>query len=340
MRLRAVNRAMEPFPSRVFPILTVAALLLPAAAGQSAASGEAQWTVGRTSWGDPDLQGMWTNETITPFERPAQYRGRAFLTAAEAARIERDVAARRAAGDGKSAPGNVGSYNQVWMDSGDKVLSTMQTSLVVEPADGIVPTRDSAAAKRDYNKAHEGDHYRHMSVWDRCITRGVPGSMFPAGYNNAYRIAQIPGYVVIFYEMIHDIRMIPLDGRPHVSENIRLWMGDSRGRWEGDTLVVDVTNFTDKGWIANNGAARRIKGIPQSEKLRVVERFTRTDEDTIRYEVTIEDPEMYTAPWKVSMPLTRDPEYRIYEYACHEGNTAVELILGGARAEEAAARKP
>ena len=340
MRLRAVNRAMEPFPSRVFPILTVAALLLPAAAGQSDASGEAQWTVGRTSWGDPDLQGMWTNETITPFERPAQYRGRAFLTAAEAARIERDVAARRAAGDGKSAPGNVGSYNQVWMDSGDKVLSTMQTSLVVEPADGIVPTRDSAAAKRDYNKAHEGDHYRHMSVWDRCITRGVPGSMFPAGYNNAYRIAQIPGYVVIFYEMIHDIRMIPLDGRPHVSKNIRLWMGDSRGRWEGDTLVVDVTNFTDKGWIANNGAARRIKGIPQSEKLRVVERFTRTDEDTIRYEVTIEDPEMYTAPWKVSMPLTRDPEYRIYEYACHEGNTAVELILGGARAEEAAARKP
>ena len=331
---------MEPFPSKVFPILTVAALLLPAAAGQSAASGETQWTVGRTSWGDPDLQGMWTNETITPFERPAQYQGRAFLTAAEAARIERDVAERRAVGDGKSAPGNVGSYNRVWMDSGDKVLSTMQTSLVVEPADGIVPTRDSAAAKRDYNKAHEGDHYRHMSVWDRCITRGVPGSMFPAGYNNAYRIAQIPGYVVIFYEMIHDIRMIPLDGRPHVSENIRLWMGDSRGRWEGDTLVVDVTNFTDKGWIANNGAVRRIKGIPQSEKLRVVERFTRTDENTIRYEVTIEDSEMYTAPWKVSMPLTRDPEYQIYEYACHEGNTAVELILGGARAEEAAARKP
>ena len=306
------------------------------AAAQPSAPESGQWTVGRTPWGDPDLQGMWTNETITPFERPPQYKGKAFLTAAEAAKIEQDIAKRRAAGDGKSSPGNVGSYNQIWMDSGDKFLATRQTSLVVEPADGIVPTRDSAVAKRDYNKAHEGDHYKHMSVWDRCITRGVPGSMFPAGYNNAYRIVQIPGYVAIFYEMIHDIRMIPLDGRPHVSENIRLWMGDSRGRWEGDTLVVDVTNFTDKGWIANNGASRRIKGIPQSEKLHVVERFTRTNEDTIRYEVTIEDPEMYTAPWKVSMPLTRDPEYRIYEYACHEGNTAVELILGGARAEEAA----
>ncbi len=328
------------FPATAFFVAFFAACLtsVPAAA-QSSGEASGQWAVGRTAWGDPDLQGMWTNETITPFERPPQHKGKAFLSEAEAAEIEQDIARRRAAGDGKSTPGNVGSYNRIWMDSGNRFLATRQTSLVVEPADGIVPTRDSAVAKRDYNKAHEGDHYKHMSVWDRCITRGVPGSMFPAGYNNAYRIVQIPGYVVIFYEMIHDIRIIPLDGRPHVSENIRLWMGDSRGRWEGDTLAVDVTNFTDKGWIANNGASRRIKGIPQSEKLHVVERFTRTDADTIRYEVTIEDPEMYTAPWKVSMPLTRDPGYQIYEYACHEGNTAVELILGGARAEEAAARE-
>ncbi len=299
----------------------------------------AQWKAGRTAWGDPDLQGMWTNETITPFERPPQYKDKAFLTKAEAEKIAEDVAKRRAAADGKAVPGNVGSYNQIWMDSGDGYLPSLQTSLVVEPSNGIVPTRESAVATRAYNKAHEGDHYKHMSVWDRCITRGVPGSMFPAGYNNAYRFVQIPGYVVILYEMIHDVRIIPLTDRPHLPENIRLWMGDSRGHWEGDTLVVDVTNFTNKGWIANNGASRRIKGIPQSEELHVVERFTPVDKGTMRYEVTITDSQMYTAPWKISMPLTRDPDYQIYEYACHEGNTAVGLILSGARADEAAAKE-
>jgi hypothetical protein len=173
-----------------------------------------------------------------------------------------------------------------------------------------------------------------MSVWDRCITRGIPGSMFPAGYNNAYEIFQMPGYVIILYEMIHDARVIPLDKRPHAPAPIRNWMGDSRARWEGNTLVVDVTNYNSKGWIASSAAGGRIKGIPHTERLHVVERFTRTGPDTLQYEATIDDPDVYTQTWKVAFPLTRDPEYRIFEYACHEGNQAVANILKGARYQE------
>lgn len=171
-----------------------------------------------------------------------------------------------------------------------------------------------------------------MSVWDRCITRGVPAGMFPAGYNNAYQIIQTPGYVNILYEMIHEMRTIPVDGSPHLPPTVRQWNGDSRGHWEGNTLVVDVTNFNGKGWIGTSASTGRIKGIPQSEALHVVERFTRTAADTILYQVRIEDPNVYTKPWAVSIPLTRDPDYRIYEYACHEGNEAVANILRGGRA--------
>ncbi len=313
-------------------IALAATIVLP----QVAAS-EENWTLPRTPWGDPDLQGLWTNETITPFERPANAAEKSVHSEKEAAAIEEGVAKRRAASDGTSPTGSVGSYNQVWMDSGTRFLPTRQTSLVVDPSDGRVPVRPAAEARRDFNRAHEGDSYIYMSVWDRCISRGVPGSIFPAGYNNAYRIFQTPDYVAILYEMIHDARIIPMDGRPRVDENVRLWMGDSRGKWEGDTLVIEVTNYTARGWIASNGAARRIKGIPQTEDLKVVERFTRTSEDTIQYEVSIEDPEIYTSPWKIAMPLTADPEYEMYEYACHEGNMAVELALSGARAVERAA---
>ena len=307
----------------------------PTATDDDAAEG---WTLPRTPWGDPDLQGVWTNETITPFERPEELQGREFLSDQEATEIEQSLAARRAAADGTSPPGSVGGYNQFWLDSGTEVLPSLQTSLVVDPPNGRVPTRPSAEATRDYNTTHSTDTYEYMSVWDRCITRGVPGSIFPAGYNNAYRILQTPKYVAILYEMIHDARIIPLDGSPHVNPKIQLWMGDSRGRWEGETLVVDVTNFTPKGWIASNAASRRIKGIPQTQALHVVERFARVDADTINYGVTIEDPEIYTRPWTIEMPLTRDPEYVMYEYACHEGNKAVELTLGGARALEKAAQ--
>ena len=320
-------------------LIAVALAVMAGVLGPAALAQEGDWVLPRTAWGDPDLQGVWTNETITPFERPVGQEDKAALSEDEAAAIEARVAQRRVAGDGTSPPGSVGSYNQVWMDSGTRFLSTRQSSLVVDPPDGRVPTRPSAEARRDDYFARQGDSYEYMSVWDRCISRGVPGSIFPAGYNNAYRILQTPDYVAILYEMIHDARIIPLRGGGHVDKGIRLWMGDSRGRWEGDTLVVEVRNFTEKGWIASNSAARRIKGIPQTEDLLVVERFRRVSADVIEYEVTIEDPEIYTRPWKVAMPLTLDPTYDLYEYACHEGNRAVELGLSGARAVERAASK-
>ena len=237
-------------------------------------------------------------------------------------------------------PGEVGAYNEFWMDSGTKVVSTRQTSLVVEPSDGRVPLKPSAEKQRDFN-LNSTDSFEFMSPWDRCITRGIPGAMFPAGYNNAYQILQTPGYVVIVYEMIHAARVIPLSGRPHLPQHVRSFDGDSVGHWEGDTLVVDITNFNGRGWIATNAASGRIRGVPQSEALHVVERFTRTDADTISYEVAIDDPNVYTKPWKVSIPLGRDNSYKIYEYACHEGNHAIPNILSGARAlDKAAARQP
>ena len=295
------------------------------------------WTAPRTADGQPDLQGVWSNPTITPFERPAEFAGKATLTEKEAAGLEARAAKARV--DGPPKDGDPGSYNQAWFDSGTKVVSTRQTSLVVDPPNGLVPVKPSAEAKRDYDLAHASDSWEYMSVWDRCITRGVPAGMFPAGYNNSYQILQTPGYVVIFYEMIHETRIIPVDGRPHLPASVRQWNGDSRGHWEGNTLVVDTTNYNGKGWIATSAATGRIKGIPQSEALHVVERFTRADKNTILYKVTIDDPNVYTQPWTLAIPLSREENYKIYEYACHEGNHAVENVLGAGRAAEAAAKK-
>ena len=290
------------------------------------------WTPAHTPDGQPDLQGTWTNPTITPFERPPQLAGKEFLTEKEVKELESRAADNRV--DRPPQPGDVGAYNQFWFDSGTNVVKSRRTSLVVDPPDGKVPVKPAAEAHRDYALAHIEDSYEYMSIWDRCITRGIPGAMFPAGYNNAYRIVQIPGYVIIFYEMIHNARIIPLDGKPHLNSRVKLWDGDPRGRWEGNTLVVDTTNYNSKGWIATSAATGRIKGIPQSEALHVVERFTRVDTDTINYEVTIDDPNTYTRPWKVAIPLSRDPNYQIFEYACQEGNHAVENILRGGRAAE------
>jgi len=213
--------------------------------------------------------------------------------------------------------------------------ASRQTSLVVEPEDGRVPVTAAAEAKRDYDLAHSTDDFEYMSPWDRCITRGMPGGMFPGGYGNVYEIVQAPGYVAIVSEMIHETRIIPLDGQP--LSKVRQWNGESRGRWEGNTLVVETSNFNGKGWIATNMATGRIKGIAQSEALRVTERFTRVDPDTIQYEITIDDPNIYTRPWRVAFPFSRDPDARIFEYACHEGNYAMTNILSGARAQEKAA---
>src|SRR5688572_23398213 len=205
------------------------------------------WTLTRTPDGQPDLQGIWTNATLTPLERPASMKDQAFLTEEQAAAIEKRTAENRAAAD-KMGPLASGSYNRAWYDDGTTVLSTRQTSLVVDPPDGRVPVTPAAEARRDDYASRNGDSYEFMSPWDRCITRGVPGSMFPAGYNNAYQIIQTPGYVTIHYEMIHDARIIPLDNRPR-SARMRTWMGEPRGRWVGDTLIVETTNYHDKGWI-------------------------------------------------------------------------------------------
>jgi hypothetical protein len=165
----------------------------------------------------------------------------------------------------------------------------------------------------------------------------MPGGMFPGGYGNVYQILQAPGYVAIISEMIHEMRVVPLDGRPF--SNIRQWNGESRGHWEGNTLVVETANYNNKGWIATNVASGRIKGIPQSDALHVIERFTRADADTIQYEITIDDPNVYTSPWKVAFPFYRDPSAQIFEYACHEGNYAMSNMLSGARAQEKAAEQ-
>jgi hypothetical protein len=294
------------------------------------------WTAPKTAWGDPDLQGTWTNETITPFERPPAMANKPYLTEAEAAEIETRAATQREHAD-EAAPraGDVGNYNQFWMDSGTKVVSTRQTSLVIDPPDGRVPVRPEAMAKREEYDKRNGESYDFMSPWDRCITRGIPGGFFPAGYNNAYQILQFPGYVVIHYEMIHAARIIPTDGRPHKPDTMRFWDGDSVGRWEGDTLVVDVTNYNGKGWIATNAASGRMRGVLQSDALHVVERFRRASAGTIHYEVTVDDPKVYSRPWKLAIPLERDDAYQFFEYACHEGNHAVEHVLRGARASEA-----
>jgi hypothetical protein len=258
-------------------------------------------TVPRLADGHPDLQGVWTNYDSTPFERSEAPVG-------EAPR-ERLVVSTQ---DWLVQPGPV---------------SARRPSMVVDPPDGKVPLRPEAAAKRDHDLAQPAESLLRYGPWERCITRGVPGSLFPGAYNNGHQIIQTPNHVVIHSEMIHEARVIPMDGRPHASPTIRSWEGDSRGRWEGDTLVVDTTNFNGKGWIVTNAAGGAMRGVEQSEACHVVERFTRVDARTIQYQATIDDPKVFTRPWTLTFPLNRDDRYQLFEYACHEGNHALENML-------------
>ena len=311
------------------------AAVIPMASFVSAQSQD--YIVPRTPDGQPDLQGLWTNDTITPMERPASLQGRAFLTEDEITAMEENLAERRTFADDNievTVGGNVGGYNQVWLDSGDTVLSTGQTSLIVDPPNGRAPLRESAAAIRDYYFAHVEDDYIYSTVWDRCLTRGVPGSMLPAGYNNAYRFIQTADTFTIVHEMIHDVRVIHLNKEEHIDDKVKLYMGDSVARWEGDTLVVETANYNDRGMIASSSAGARLKAVPVTEDLNVVERFTRVSEGTIIWSATITDPEIYTQPFTISMPLTRDDEYVMYEYACHEGNYAIPNILNAGRTKD------
>jgi hypothetical protein len=268
------------------------------------------WTQGRTPDGQPDLEGVWVNFDSTPFEAPVG-----------------PSAPPAAAGGARIGP------PAHWAEH-DSPMREPRQSLVVDPPDGRVPVMKWAEDRRDYDLAHIPDAPQHETPWVRCITRGFPAGMFPAGYNNAYRIFQIPGYVVIAFEMIHETRIIPIDGRAPLGEGIRHWNGEPRGRWEGNTLVVETTNYNSKGSVASSAATGRMRGIPQTEAMRVVERFTRVDADTIDYVVTIEDPNVYTQPWTVAVPLNRDENYRIYEYSCHEGNYALPNALSYGRARD------
>ena len=305
-------------------LLTVIAvvLLVPApAASQTQAAAADSGASPRTAWGDPDLQGVWSYASLTPLQRPAEFADKEFYTAEEAA--ARNVSVTL---DAPPIPGNVGSYNALWFDRG-KVSPDLRTSLIVEPPDGRLPltaeTRESAAADRKYRRAHPADSWLDRSPWDRCITyHGVPP--ISTGYNNTYQIFQTPGYVAILVENIHDVRIIPLDGRPPLGDDIRQWNGDSRGHWEGNTLVVETANYSD---------ATRHR-FPSSRNMRAVERFTRVNDSAIDYQFTIEDPTVYTRTWTAVRPMPKLEDYVIYEYACHEGNYAMTNILSGTRAEE------
>ena len=232
----------------------------------------------------------------------------------------------------KPRPPSTGAAPEHWYKIGEK---SSRTSFIVDPADGFVPPLTPWAKQRtDSMRGRPMNGPTDFSYYDRCVTKGVPGGMVPHNYNNGYEILQIPGFVVIQYQMIHDARIIPIGGPP--PPHILQWMGTSRGHWEGNTLVVDVTNYTDQTSIEYPRPGT-LGGALHSEQLRVTERFTRTGADTIDYRFTVTDPRTWTRPWTVAIPLTRDPKYRIYEYACHEGNYAMSNSLSGARAEESAA---
>ena len=331
--------------ARCVCIAAVLAVLVAApapCAGQIENSNAGDWIAPRTPDGQPDIQGVWTNSTMTPLERPADMGDKPFYSEAEASELDAAARERRARASGPGGtrlqrlpPGSrFGGYNAAIWSAARSIAPTRRTSMVVDPPDGRVPLRPAAEERRDYLVANRSDTYDNMSVYTRCITRGIPGALIPNFYNAGNLILQTPDFVVILTEMIGEARFIPLDGRPRINPSIGLWMGDSRGRWEGETLVVETTNFTEKGWITPNQNAGRMHGVPLTRELRVVERFTRVSEDVLDWRVTIEDPQVYTAPWTLELPLTRDPAYDLYEYACHEGNYSVPNILRGARVKE------
>jgi hypothetical protein len=296
------------------------------------------WSPPRAPDGHPDLQGTWNNATLTPLERPVEFAEKLTLTDAEAAayekqRIEAGNMDRR---DGGAEADLARAYNEAFYDRGSqlvKVDGSRRTSLVVDPPDGRIPPFTPEARKRleearSEARRHPVDRPEDRSPQERCIFSARAGPpMLAAAYNNNYQIVQTPAYVMIFVEEIHDVRTIPLDGRPHLPSNVRQWTGDSVGHWEGDTLVVDTTNFTGKTRFRGTG-----------ENLHVIERFTRIGPDTILYKFTIDDPSTFTRAWTAESTFVAVSD-KIYEYACHEGNYSMVDMLRGARLEEKAAEE-
>ncbi len=296
------------------------------------------YTPPKTSWGDPDLQGIFSTATVTPFERPPEFAGKPFLSEKEVADLEARAAKNRV--DQPPREGDPGTYNQFWFDRGTKAVSTHRSSLIIDPPDGQIPPLTPAAQNWIAERPGRGSAFdapEHRPLSERCLWWASTGPpIFPTAYNNNYRITQAPGYVLILSEMIHDVRIIPLDGRPHLPQNIRQYLGDSRGHWEGKTLVVETTNFNDQTKSEfGRPPFNSIRGI--GEKARVIERFTRTSADSIMYEFTVDDPVTYTKTWTAQMPWVK-ADGSIFEYACHEGNYALQNVLSGARAAENSAR--
>ena len=308
------------------------------AAGQGATA-ESGWTLPRMADGHPDLQGVWANNNATPLERPPQWAGKTRLTDEELAELKASAAEVVASGldaqfgdqlvlkalEGLTDAGSydtTGNYNQFWMADRD---FTHQTSLVIDPPDGQVPALTTAAERRAddrraYRDTHPADGPEDRGLGERCANFGVP--RLGAGYNSYFQVFQTAGHVAVLKEMAHDVKLIPVDGSGHAPDRIRQWNGDSRGRWDGDTLVVETTNFSSQSSFRGS-----------AERLHLVERYTRVGPETLNYEVTVTDPSTWTQPWTVLIPLKRS-EDSIFEYACHEGNYGMEGILAGHRAQE------
>ena len=318
-----------------------------------AQSSESTQSVPRTEWGAADLRGVWNNSTLTPFQRPEALGDQEFLTAEEAAAVEQRTADRNRDLSGRGAlrtvadpggsvdrgiDGAPGSYNNFWMERGTTVVSTRRTSVIIDPPNGRLPavTPDTRARmsspEADRLAAVRGgvlptDTYEQLDLGDRCIWyRGIPS--FPTAYNNNYQIFQTADVVAIVQEHIHDVRVIPIDGRPHMPESVRQYAGDSRGHWEGDTLVVETTHFNQHAFIRNFNSTL-------SQGLHVVERFKRVNASTIDYEFTVTDPNTWTRPWSGSLPLSQS-DGPMFEYACHEGNYGLTNMLAGSRMQERA----
>jgi len=324
-------------------VLVIYVLLVLAAAPVLAQSGaDDGWLPVRTAWGDPDLQGVWTSATLTPLERPLGQADRERLTDEEAAAIEQRTADRLIANDGKSAPGSVGGYNQVWMDAGTQITDSRNTSLIIDPGDGRIPWSSGAGEDSDRERARYGvgpfDSYTDPDTGERCLTDGLPNMVPLQPYNMNMQILQTPGQVVMLHEMYHELRVIPLDDRP--LSGIEQWTGEARGRWDGDTLVVETINFVDKPEAYWSAPWRKSRST-----LRLVERFTRVGPESIDYTFTLDDPVVFSQPWTASAPMTTDHAARgvtsgqIWEYACHEGNHAMINMLRGARILESRARE-
>ena len=330
---------------RVLVFVSAMAVLV-ALVSSGAAPATAQPTVPRTPWGHPDLQGIWDFRTITPLQRPEDLAEREFLTEEEVADLEqsavdRDIRLWNREARPPVAGENVGAYNNFWMDRGHRTVGTRRTSLIVDPPNGRLPSLTPRAEQLSTSPEAErvqavrrgslpAATYEDLDKGDRCIQHAKAGPPISlGGYNNNIQVFQTPDHVAILNEQNHDVRVVLLDGRAHLGPTIRQWMGDSRGRWEGQTLVVETVHFNGK----HDQIGRPL--LNSGENLTLVERFTRPDRETLLYEYTVTDPTIWTEPWTVEHPMTLNPDL-IYEFACHEGNYGLYNILAGARMEEAA----